>query len=137
PGQHLTDHQVRLYMKNRRTDTPSVAAAKAGFSTATAYRLEADARLPSQNKVIRTRRRADPLAGIFDEEVLPMLENAPGLRPVAIFEELMRRHPQLPAGIRRTLERRVRAWRAVHGPEQEVIFRQVHQPGRLALSDFT
>jgi len=66
-----------------------------------------------------------------------MLENAPGLRPVAIFEELMRRHPQLPAGIRRTLERRVRAWRAVHGPEQEVIFRQVHQPGRLALSDFT
>jgi hypothetical protein len=35
------------------------------------------------------------------------------------------------------LERRVRAWRAVHGPEQEVIFRQVHRPGQLGLSDFT
>jgi len=26
---------------------------------------------------------------------------------------------------------------ALHGPEQEVIFRQVHEPGRLGLSDFT
>src|SRR5690606_23225067 len=40
-------------------------------------------------------------------------------------------------GIRRTLERRIRAWRAMHGPEQDVIFRQVHAPGRLGLSDFT
>jgi len=124
-------------MKFRRTDTPTGAAAKAGFSTATAYRLEADPRLPSQNTPPRTRRRPDPLAGIFDEEVVPMLENAPGVRAVTIFEELMRRHPELPAKVRRTLERRVRAWRAVHGPEQEVMFRQVHQPGRLGLSDFT
>ena len=29
------------------------------------------------------------------------------------------------------------AWRALHGPEQEVIFRQTHEPGRLELSDFT
>jgi len=124
-------------MKFRRTDTPTGAAAKAGFSTATAYRLEADPRLPSQNTPPRTRRRPDPLAGIFDEEVVPMLENAPSVRAVTIFEELMRRHPELPAKVRRTLERRVRAWRAVHGPEQEVMFRQVHQPGRLGLSDFT
>jgi hypothetical protein len=56
---------------------------------------------------------------------------------VAIFEELMRRRPELTPKIRRTLERRIRAWRALHGPEQEVIFRQVHRPGRLGLSDFT
>jgi len=124
-------------MKFRRIDTPTAAAAKAGFSTATAYRLEADVRLPSQKKTTRSRRRPDPLAGIFDEEVVPMLENAPGVRSVTIFEELMRRHPELTPKIRRTLERRVRAWRAVHGPEQEVIFRQVHRPGRLGLSDFT
>ena len=66
-----------------------------------------------------------------------MLEAAPGLRPVAIFEEMLRRHPDLGAGIRRTLERRIRAWRALHGAEQEVIFRQVQEPGRLGLSDFT
>src|ERR1700712_2697608 len=47
------------------------------------------------------------------------------------------RHPELSEGIRRTLERRIRSWRAVHGQEQEVIFRQTHEPGRLGLSDFT
>jgi hypothetical protein len=50
---------------------------------------------------------------------------------------MLRRHPELSEGIRRTLERRIRSWRAVHGQEQEVIFRQTHEPGRLGLSDFT
>lgn len=124
-------------MKFRQTDTPAAAAAKASFSTATAYRVENDPRLPSQKMVPRARRRPDPLAGIFDEEVVPMLEASPELRPVALFDEMLRRHPQLNAGVRRTLERRVRAWRAVHGPDQDVMFRQVHEPGQQGLSDFT
>jgi len=37
-----------------------------------------------------------------------MLMAAPGLRAVAIFEEMQRRHPDLSAGARRTLERRIR-----------------------------
>ena len=124
-------------MKFRQTDTPPVAAAKASFSTSSAYRFEKHPRLPSRRKGVRERRRPDPLAAVFEAEVVPMLKAAPGLRPVAVFEEVRRRHPELGAGIRRTLERRIRAWRAVHGPAQEVIFRQVHQPGRLGLSDFT
>ena len=59
------------------------------------------------------------------------------LRPVAVFEEMLRRHSQLDPGIRRTLERRVRQWQALHGPEREVIFRQDHPPGQQGLSDFT
>ena len=47
-----------------------------------------------------------------------MLEANPGLRPIAVIEELLRRHPELGGGIRRTLERRIRQWRAVHGPER-------------------
>jgi transposase InsO family protein len=124
-------------MKFRRTDSRAAAAAKASFSTASAYRIEEDPRLPSQTPSPRTRRRADPLSGIFEEEVVALLKSAPGLRSVALFEELMRRHPDLNPGIRRTLERRVRAWRALHGPEQEVLFRQTHEPGRMGLSDFT
>jgi len=85
----------------------------------------------------RGRRRPDPLGDLFEAEVVPMLKAAPGLRSVAIFEEMLRRYPELGAGIRRTLERRIRAWRAIHGEEQEVIFRQVHEPGRTGLSDFT
>ncbi len=66
-----------------------------------------------------------------------MLKQTPGIRAVALFEELMRRHPELGPGVRRTLERRVRQWRAVQGPEQEIVFRQTHPPGQLGLSDFT
>lgn len=137
PGRQITDRQMRLFMKFRQTDSKPIAAAKAGFSTATGYRIEADPRLPSTKKTPRSRRRPDPLEHLFEAEILPMLKAAPHLRPVAIFEEMLRRHPELGTGIRRTIERRVRHWRAVHGPEQEVIFRQIHEPGRLGLSDFT
>jgi transposase InsO family protein len=137
PGRHVTDHQMRLYMKFRQTNTTAVAAAKASISTATAYRIEKDTRLPSQKKAPRERRRADPLADIFEAEIVPMLQAAPGIRAIAIFEEMARRHPELGSGVRRTLERRIRSWRAVHGREQEVMFRQVHEPGRVGLSDFT
>jgi hypothetical protein len=124
-------------MNMRRNHSPAIAAAKAGFSTAAAYRFEKDPRLPSQKKARRERRRADPFANVWDDEVVPMLKAGPGLRPVAVFEELRRRHPDLGAGTRRTLERRIRAWRAVSGPDREVIFRQEHPPGRMGLSDFT
>jgi len=124
-------------MKYRLTEKPPVAAAKSGFSAATAYRFENDLRLPSQKKAPRRRRRPDPLAEVFAAEVVPMLEAAPGLRAIAVYEELLRRHPALGAGIRRTLERRIRSWRAIHGQDREVIFRQTHEPGRMGLSDFT
>ena len=115
-------------MSLRREDTPSVAAAKASFSTASAYRIESDPRPPSQKQTSRTSRRRDPLDGIFDKEVVPLLVESPALRAVTIFDELCRRYPELPAGVRR--------WRALHGPEQEVIFAQRNPPGRLGLSDF-
>ena len=124
-------------MTFRQTDGPAVCGAKASISTATAYRFEHDHRLPSSRQTVRGRRRPDPLADFFDAEVVPMLTAAPELRPVAIFDEMRRRHPDLSAGARRTLERRIRAWRAVHGADQEVIFRQTHEPGRMGLSDFT
>jgi hypothetical protein len=128
---------MRLFMKHRPNTPIPVAAARAGFSAATGYRIAQDPRLPSERRVPRERRRPDPLAAVFDAEVIPMLEASPGLRPVAVFEELMRRHPELSVGVRRTLERRIRQWRALHGPEREVIFRQIHEPGRMGLSDFT
>jgi transposase InsO family protein len=124
-------------MRSRQSHVPTIAAAKAGFSTATAYRIEADPRLPSQKKKRRGRRRADPLAGVWDSEIMPMLEAAPGIRAVAVFEEICRRDPAISPGIRRTLERRIAGWRALNGPNRDVIFRQEHPPGRMGLSDFT
>ena len=124
-------------MKHRKTSTTEVAAAKAGFSSATGYRIKRDPTLPSQKKAPQGRRRPDPLADIFDSEVVPILENNADVRPVGVLQELMQRHPELDPGIRRTLERRIRDWRARYGPERDVIFRQTHEPGRIGLSDFT
>jgi hypothetical protein len=128
---------MRLFMTLRRDHSVPVAAAKSGLSTATGYRLEADPVLPSQKRTARGRRRPDPLAEIFEAEVVPLLTASPGLRPVAIWEELQRRHSELAPGARRRLEQRIRALRAEHGPEREVMFRQVHVPGKMGLSDFT
>ena len=124
-------------MTYRKTHDAAAAAAKAGFSRATAFRIESDPRLPTQKQGPRGRRRPDPLAEVWDSEVVPILTAAPGIRAIAVLEEVRRRHPELAPGIRRTLERRIRIWRAVSGPEKEVIFRQQHEPGRLGLSDFT
>ena len=123
-------------MTYRQTFPPETAAAKAGFSTATAYRIDADPRLPSQKKEPRGRRRPDPLAPYWDAEVLPILNAAPDIRVIGVLEELRRRHHDLNPNIRRTLERRINAWRALNGPERDVIFRQEHEPGRMGLSDF-
>ncbi len=124
-------------MKLRETQTPAIAGAKAGFSTATAYLLEKELRLRPSGKPPRERRRPDPLIDIWDSEIVPMLSAAPGLRSVAILEEMNRRYLGIYLGTRRTMERRIRGWRGLHGPEQEVIFRQAHAPGRMGLSDFT
>ena len=97
-------------MKSRQTNVPAIAAAKAGFSTATAYRIEADPRLPSQKQKPRGRRRPDPLAGVWDSEIVPMLQAAPGIRPVAIFEEICRRYPEIATGVRRTLANCFGCW---------------------------
>jgi hypothetical protein len=124
-------------MKLRDTHTPAIAGAKAGFSTATAYLLEKELHLRPAGKAARERRRPDPLIDIWDSEIVPMLSAAPGLRSVAIIEEMNRRYPAIYLGTRRTMERRIREWRGRYGPEQEVIFRQTHEPGRMGLSDFT
>lgn len=108
PGRHVTDRQMRLFMKHRPHAPIPLAATRAGFSAATGYRLSQDPRPLAEKRAPRERRRPDPLAAVFDAEVVPLLEASPGLRPVAIFEELMRRHSELGVGVRRTLERRIR-----------------------------
>src|SRR3982074_1804487 len=128
---------MRLYMIYRHSKDPTIAVAKSGFSRATGYRIEDDPRLTAQKKAPRGRRRPDPLAEVWHGEIVPVLKSAPGIRAIAVLEEIRRRHPEIGPGIRRTLERRMRKWRALVGPERDVIFRQEHEPGRLGLSDFT
>ena len=139
PGKPVTDQQARLYMHDRPRHSQRAAAARAGFSERTARRLEADPRPPSQRRPERGRTVPDPLAAVWEPVVLPILERDPAVQAVTLFRHLQMRDPDAfpDDRVRRTLERRVRDWRALHGAPKDVIFRQAPEPGRMALSDFT
>ncbi|OGA26943.1 MAG: integrase [Betaproteobacteria bacterium RIFCSPLOWO2_12_61_14] len=138
PGNRITDLQMNKYKELRRKRTQEAAAAKTGISVSSARRIESSVVLPSQRPPRHWRTRADPLREIWEAEVVPMLSGAPSLMAVTVFEELQRRHPErLGESVLRTLQRRVRQWRAENGTEREIFFAQEHPPGRLGLSDFT
>ena len=135
----ITDAQVRRLMKlNQSEDTLSLAAAKAGMDEKTARKYRQAGRLPSQLRVEHTwRTRPDAF-----EEVWSMLEGMlginSGLEAKTLFEHLQREHPgRFQDGELRTLQRRVKVWRALKGPAREVFFPQDHEPGELSQSDFT
>ena len=129
---------MHKYKQHRNQLSQVAAAAKAGISERSARRIEGGEMLPSQKPARDWRTRKDPLAGVWDAEVVPLLRSDPLLNAVTLLEELQRRHPgHYDSGVLRTLQRRMRQWRAVHGAERDVYFAQEHPPGRLGLSDFT
>lgn len=81
--------------------------------------------------------RKDPLAEVWASELEPMLRREPRLKPTTLFEYLEEKHPGQYPKVLRTLQRRVREWKALHGPEPEVMFMLRHEPGVTGLSDFT
>jgi hypothetical protein len=139
PGKPVTDQQVRAYMQDRHRHTQRVAAARAGFSERTARRIDADPRLPSQRQPERGRTVPDPLEAVWELVLLPILDRDPAVQAVTLLRHLQMTDPDAfpDDRVRRTLERRVRDWRALHGAARDVIFRQTPEPGRMALSDFT
>ncbi|MDP3123394.1 MAG: IS21 family transposase [Thiobacillus sp.] len=138
PGKKITDHQVQKYKQHRLKLSQVAAAAKAGLSERSARRIDISEALPSQRQSRAWRTRTDPLTAVWDSEVVPLLESDGALNAVTLLEEMQRRYPgDYDTSVLRTLQRRVRQWRAVHGPEREVFFAQEHPPGRQGLSDFT
>ena len=137
----VTDQQVRrLRQKVMEGKTQGAAAAAAGMSVRTARTWQRGP-LPSEKERGRSwRTRGDPFAGVWHEEVEPLLRSdlEGVLRATTLLEWLEERHPgRFSRGQLRTLQRRLKDWRAIHGPEQEVFFPQEHPPGREAQVDFT
>lgn len=116
----------------------ATAAAKADMDEKTARKYRESGKLPSEVKVEHAwRTREDPFNEVW-EEVKEKLGNNPGLEAKTLFEDLQRRYPgRFADGQLRTLQRRVKIWRALEGPAKEVFFPQVHYPGELCESDFT
>jgi hypothetical protein len=126
-------------MTDLKKHSQRTAAARAGFSERTARRFNLDPTPPSQRKIHHGRTVADPLEGFWENDLLPLLEKDSALQAVTLLRHLQSEHPvAFPDDrIRRTLERRVRQWRALNGPERDIIFRQTPEPGYMAQSDFT
>ena len=125
-------------MSYRKHHPQELAAAKAGMSERSARRVERDAVLPSQEPRRYWRSRPDPFAEVWETEVVPLLKNAPQLMAITILRKLQEDHLEgFPDGVVRTLQRRIRQWRALEGPPKEVFFPQEHAPGDRGLSDFT
>jgi Mu transposase, C-terminal domain len=115
-----------------------IAAARAGMDAKTARKYRRVGMLPSELPgEARWRTRPDPFAKVW-EEVRQLLEVNAGLEAKTVFEHLQRLDPgRFPDGQLRTLQRRIKVWRATEGPAKEVFFAQQHVPGRLSASDFT
>ena len=118
--------------------TQEVAAAQAGISTRSGRSIEDGVLKPAAKKARDWRTRKDPFVEVWESEVVPLLERTPLLHPTTLFEDLQERHPGVYGNDKkRTFQRRVKAWKALHGPDKEVMFRQQQVPGRMGLSDFT
>lgn len=113
------------------------SALKSGMSENTARRYR-DGAAPKGKRAPRAyRTRVDPFAEVWPAAE-KMLEEAPGLESKTIFEVLQQRpDASFTEGQLRTLQRKIRRWRAQHGPYKEVMFPQEHRPGEYGQSDFT
>ena len=135
----VTDAQVvKLRAEMTKTGSVSVAGMRAGMSRNTAAKYLATNELPSEMRVSRAwRTRLDP----FEEDwasVVEQLGEEPGLEAKTLFEDLERRYPgRYQAGQLRTLQRRVKQWRASEGPDKELFLPQIHRPGEAMQTDFT
>lgn len=135
----VTDRQVRgLFKLLSSGKTLRTAALQTGMTEKTARRYRALSKLPSEAKVERDwRTRQDPFEKVWPE-VEEQLRVNPGLQAKTLFEWLQREHRgEFEDGQLRTLQRRIKQWRAIEGPAKEVFFSQVHHPGDLCASDFT
>lgn len=131
-----TDEQVARYRKLRESGkSQELAAAMSSMTAKTARKYEVGP-LPSQTKAPRDwRTRPDPFQKDWDTVVEPLLakDEKRVLQATTVLEELKKAKPdQYSDKELRTLQRRMREWRAVQGPPKEVFFPQDHRPGREA-----
>jgi len=135
----VTDQQVRKLRKLMKTEkTMVIAASKTGMDEKTARKYLKEEKLPSQMKRPHNwKTHPDPFVKDWDE-LKEKLEVNPGLEAKTLFEYLQRKEPgRYQDGQLRTLQRRIKVWRALEGPTKEVYFPQIHYPGDLCESDFS
>lgn len=134
-----TDTQVRKLMEEyQKRGKSGLAALRSGMHRNTASKYLKSGELPSNLKASRWwHTRPDAFAEAWPE-IESRLEAAPELEAKTLFEYLCGREPgRYEPGQLRTLQRRVKQWRAQRGPDKEVFFAQAHRAGEALQTDFT
>ncbi len=135
----IKDVQVRKLMEELNAHgQKGVAALRAGMDRKTGLKYVQLGKLPSELKQPRTyRTRPDP----FEDDwpwVEAQIADAPGLEAKILFEALQAHRPgKYQDGQLRTLQRKLKQWRAEHGPDRRVFFAQEHRAGEAMQVDFT
>lgn len=135
----VTDVQVRKLMEEHtKHGRVGLASLRAGMHRNTGSKYLRAGKVPSELNRERTwRTRPDP----FEEdwpEIAERLVDAPELEAKVLFEDLCERFPgRYQEGQLRTLQRRVKQWRAMYGPDKVLFFEQEHRPGEAMQTDFT
>lgn len=137
----VSDKQVQKYRDGLSKGQPKGAAAlTAGMDPKTARKWETGP-MPSDPRLPRTwKTRVSGLEPLWDSQVVPLLrrDTEDLLQATTILEHLKIAAPEkVDDSLLRTLQRRMRDWRALHGHEKEVYFEQEHPPGREVQVDFT
>ena len=125
-------------MQHRKAGaSQEVAAAKAGISVRSGRRIEqTGGARAKQDRDWRT--REDPLEAVWSTELVLLLEREPSLTGTTLLDYLEEHYPEhYDQRVLRTLQRRVKQWKALHGPDREVIFRQQAVMSQQGFSDFT
>ena len=136
--QTIQRYQIRVYMNARESGLKQTEAAKlAEFSERTGQRIESGNHRPNRGRMHDWRTREDSLSAVWEDVLEPMLRQEPRLMPTTLYEYLQEHYPGEYSKVLRTLQRRVKAWKSVHGPAPEVMFELRHEPGMIGLSDFT
>jgi len=125
-------------MKYGKTETQEAAADKAGMSLRTARNYIKAGGRESERKEWKWRQtHKDAFAEVWPK-LEEMVEIEPGLQSQTLMQWLIDQYPeQFNWRHLRTLQRRIRKWRALKGPDQEVMFQQRHIPGKQSQSDWT
>ena len=139
PGKRMTVKQVEVYRMARKEGfTQAVSGAKSGISERSGRRIDGQPSSSLPKKHPGNNTREDPLDEVWSSKLVPLLEANPALTPTTLFDWLRDNCPgEYETSITRTLQRRVKQWKIVFGPDKEVMFRQEKIPALMAISDFT
>ena len=136
------DQQVRKLMELSQTHTQEKAALKVGVDRKTSRKYLRASKLPSEIKKNRSwKTRKDIFENVWPEIEIKLKES-PKLQAKILLEWLIEQQKEPFNFIfqdchLRTLQRKIRIWKAEFGPDKEIIFSQILLPGKQSQSDCT